>query len=64
MHEDTMQTNAPLRSMSITSRSYSFCFSFRWSFRLQRTCAVRASRSRHIEAKSLGETRHMTRARC
>ena len=56
--------NAPDRTMRVASKSYSFCFSFRWGFRLQRTRAARASPSRQIEAKSLGETRQVARGRC
>ena len=48
--------NAPGCTMRIASKSFSFCFSFRMGFRLQRIREDSASRSRQIETKLIGET--------
>ena len=49
--------NAPQRTMRVASKSYSFCFSFRWGFRLQRARAQPAQADRERSKQSRWETR-------
>ena len=42
--------NAPQRTMRVASKSYSFCLSFRWGFRLQR------ARAQPAQADSLADS--------
>ena len=64
MHEDTMQTERTPALDEYHVKKLFFLLLISMGLSFAATCTVRASRSRHIEAKSLRETRHMARARC